>query len=225
MFIVLEGLDGAGKSTQVRKITDFFIGRGKSVEYLHFPRFDSPVYGGLIAEFLRGDFGELDKVHPKLVALLFAEDRHSAADMIRGWIASGKVVVLDRYVFSNMAYQCAKLENPEERKRLSEWIYRTEFKDFGIPKPDLNLFLDVPFSFVEKSLSSGRSGSDRDYLEGKEDIHESDMRFQGRVREMYLSCVSEYDGFRRIDCSLPDGSMASADTIFERIKTEMEKTL
>ena len=100
MFIVLEGLDGAGKSTQIRMLRRFFADRGVESEYVHFPRFDSPVYGELIARFLRGEFGGVGEVDPYLVALLFAGDRADAAPRIREWLAQGKAVILDRYVLS-----------------------------------------------------------------------------------------------------------------------------
>ena len=107
MLVVLEGLDGAGKSTQVRKLKEYLTQRCGELEYIHFPRYDAPVYGDLIARFLRGDFGDNDTVHPQLVALLFAEDRHGAAPLIREALEAGKTVLLDRYVYSNIAYQCA----------------------------------------------------------------------------------------------------------------------
>ena len=110
MLIVIEGLDGAGKSTQVNAVKNYIISKGIELEYMHFPRYDG-LYGSLIARFLRGEFGSIEQVHPQLVALLFAEDRHHAAAQIRGWLESGKWVLLDRYVYSNIAYQCSKLEN------------------------------------------------------------------------------------------------------------------
>ena len=109
MLIVIEGLDGAGKSTQVKMMREYLEKRCPRLEYIHFPRYDAPVYGGLIGKFLRGGFGEIDKVHPQLVALLFAEDRHGAAEEIKRVLASGGTVLLDRYVYSNIAYQCAKM--------------------------------------------------------------------------------------------------------------------
>ena len=96
MFIVLEGLDGAGKSTQIRMLRRFFADRGVESEYVHFPRFDSPVYGELIARFLRGEFGGVGEVDPYLVALLFAGDSADDASRIREWLAQGKAVLLDR---------------------------------------------------------------------------------------------------------------------------------
>ena len=104
MLVVLEGLDGAGKSTQVKKLRNHLESIFGEIEYIHFPRYDAPVYGDLISRFLRGDFGDNDTVHPQLVALLFAEDRHGAAPAMKEKLAEGGCVLLDRYVYSNIAY-------------------------------------------------------------------------------------------------------------------------
>ena len=218
MLVVLEGLDGAGKSTQVKKLKEFLESQYGNLEYIHFPRYEADVYGNLISRFLRGDFGDNASVHPQLVALLFAEDRHGAAPGIRKVLEAGGNVLLDRYVYSNIAYQCAKLENPSEADALRDWIFDTEYGSFALPVPDLNIFLDVPIDFVEEQLNSEREGEDRNYLEGKKDIHEADIQFQTRVRDIYRKQCELDPKFIRIDCSDENGRMLAPDLIFEKIK-------
>lgn len=221
MFIVLEGLDGAGKSTQVRLLQEFIRSKGRTLRYLHFPRFDTPVYGEMIARFLRGEYGSLESVHPQLVALLFAEDRRMAAPQIREWLSRGDCVLLDRYVYSNVAFQCAKLNDPQEADRLRDWILDTEYRRFGIPRPDLNLFLDVPLDFVGQRLKEARAGEDREYLGGKTDIHEADLDFQRRVRELYSGLAVLDKDFVRVDCAADDGRMLPPPEIFARIAARL----
>lgn len=217
MFIVLEGLDGAGKSTQVANVRRMFERMGRETEFVHFPRFDAPVYGDLIARFLRGELGSLDAVNPYLVALIYAGDRAEAAAGIRSWLAEGKVVVADRYVYSNIGYQCAKLADGEERRRLMRWILDLEYGHNDIPRPDVSLFLDVPFAFTERKLTETRTGDDRGYLHGAADIHESSLALQQQVRRVYLDAAAGDSALRVVDCSAADGGMASPDEIFDRI--------
>ena len=225
MLIVLEGLDGAGKSTQVKKLREYLESVCKSLEYIHFPRYDAPVYGDLISRFLRGDFGSNETVHPQLVALLYAEDRHGAAPEMRKVIEAGGTVLLDRYVYSNIAYQCAKISDSEQKESLRQWIFDTEYGDFDLPKPDLNLFLDVPISFVERKLTSARKGGDREYLAGGTDIHEADMQFQCRVRDVYRRQCELDPKFIRIDCSDSEGNMLSPDAIFAKVRSCVDEVL
>lgn len=222
MLVVLEGLDGAGKSTQVRKFREYLSQVCPDLEYIHFPRYDSPVYGGLIGRFLRGDFGSNEAVHPQLVALLFAEDRHGAGPGIKARLAAGGTVLLDRYVYSNIAYQCAKLSDPDEAEALRQWIIDTEYGNFELPRPDLNIFLDVPIGFVEQSLRKDRDGDDREYLAGGSDIHEADIEFQKKVRAMYRRQASLDPSFVVVDCSDEFGYMLPPDKIFEKIKAVYE---
>ena len=225
MLVVLEGLDGAGKSTQVKKLRTYLESLFGSLEYVHFPRYDAPVYGDLISRFLRGDFGSNETVHPQLVALIFAEDRHGAAPAMKATLENGGSILLDRYVYSNIAYQCAKLKDDQEAERLRDWIFNTEYGDFALPKPDLNIFLDVPISFVESKLKSERSGDDRDYLEGAQDIHEADIEFQKKVRSIYQRQCELDPKFIRIDCSDEYGMMLPPGAIFEKVKAVVDSTL
>lgn len=216
-FIVIEGLDGAGKSTQIGNIAKFFENKGITHKSLHFPRTDSPFFGELVGRFLRGEFGKLNEVNPYIVALLYAGDRRDAANLISQWISNGNIVILDRYVYSNIAFQCAKLSDKDEKLRLRNWILSLEYEYFGIPKPDLNIFLDVPFQFTVERLTKHRTGNDRNYLKGSSDIHEENLDFQERVRQVYLEQEKLDDSFVIVPCTDKEGNMGSPDSISEKV--------
>lgn len=225
-LFVVEGLDGAGKSTQISLLNKYFSDKGFNCEYLHFPRTDAPWFGELIARFLRGEFGSLNEVSPWLVAMLYAGDRKDASDTISGWLKKGSIVLLDRYTWSNIAYQCAKASGRDEQDKLMNWILDLEFRHFGIPVPDLNIFLDVPFTFTEKKLSTSRTGKDREYLNGTRDIHEESLSFQKKVRDMYLRIASSENRLSVVKCSDDNENMLPPEIIFERIiKIIQEKKL
>ena len=195
-----------------------FAEQGIPTQYLHFPRFDAPYFGDLIARFLRGELGSIEQVDPYIVAMLYAGDRRDAAAMIRGWMEEGKVVICDRYVYSNIGYQCAKVADVAEREKLREWILSLEYDYFAIPRPDVSLFLDVPFAFTERKLiQEVREGDDRAYLNGKKDIHEQSLDLQRAVRQVYIDAAEHDENMFVVDCS-SEGEMATPEVIFERIK-------
>lgn len=216
-LFVIEGLDGAGKSTQIKLLKDFFSDQGYNCEYLHFPRTDAPYFGELIARFLRGEFGSINDVDPYLVAILYAGDRQDASDLVSGWLKEGSIVILDRYTYSNIAYQCAKVADIHKREELRNWILKLEFDHFGIPKPDLNIFLDVPFGFTESNLTAERNGDDRNYLNGGRDIHESNLSFQRKVKEIYLEVAESDDRLVVINCFNDADDMLTPEEIFRKI--------
>jgi dTMP kinase len=216
-LFVIEGLDGAGKSTQIKLLRDFFLKKGYNCEYLHFPRTETPYFGELIARFLRGEFGSLNDVDPYLVAMLYAGDRKDASEVISNWLSEDRIVLLDRYTYSNIAYQCAKLHDVSNQDKLMSWILTLEFSHFAIPKPDLNVFLDVPFAFAENNLTKTRTGNDRNYLNGTRDIHEENMVFQKKVRDIYLRVSESDDRLSVIDCSDRNGTMLPPSEIFDLI--------
>lgn len=212
-FLVIEGLDGSGKSTQLKLLRAYLELKEVPYSYLHFPRLEEGVYGDLIARFLRGEMGANDQVDPYLVALLFAGDRADAAPKIREWMDAGKLVIVDRYVYSNIAFQCAKLKNREEQDRLRDWILEFEFAYNQLPRPALNLYLNVPFEFTRKQLKNARNGDDRAYLKGERDIHEENLGFQEQVRQVYLSLQEHVDDLKVIDCMDADGDMLAPENI------------
>jgi dTMP kinase len=216
-LFVIEGIDGAGKSTQIKLLKTFFSKRGYDCEYMHFPRTESPYFGELIARFLRGEFGSLNEVDPYLVAMLYAGDRKDASGMIRNWLTEGKIVLLDRYTYSNIAYQCAKLPDVSDQDRLMQWILSLEFSHFAIPRPDLNIFLDVPLAFSEKNLTKTRTGNDRNYLNGTKDIHEESIAFQKNVRDIYLRVAESDNLLTVINCYDNIGTVLTPSEIYDLI--------
>jgi dTMP kinase len=225
MFIVLEGLDGSGKSTQVEMLTKYFNEKGLKTKFIHFPETDSPVYGELVGKFLRGELGANDQVNPYLVALIYAGDRNNSKEKIQAWLDEGYVVIADRYVMSNIAFQCAKLGTIHEQDRLAKWILDTEFDYFKIPKPDLNIFLDVPPAFTQKQLTDAREGDDRAYLNGVKDIHEEDLEFQQQVRFIYMNQVAIRPRFKLVNCANDNNEMGPPNEIFDKIIPYIDEDL
>ncbi len=179
-FIVIEGLDGCGKSTQIDLLTSALHHKNINTLTIHFPRRsdkESPLWGTMIKKFLDGYYGNIDKVHPELVALLFAGDRYNAADEINTNLNSGNWIICDRYVLSNIAYQGAKLPY-ENWNSFAYWILKTEYEYFKIPKPDLQIILSMPFNFIENNLKIRKQNFE-------EDIHEQSMTFLKNVDKMY----------------------------------------
>jgi dTMP kinase len=222
-LIVIEGLDGAGKSTQIAKLKEWFSAEKLQCRYMHFPRTDSPWFGELIARFLRGEYGDLSQVDPYLVAMLYAGDRKDAAPVLEAWLEEKYYVILDRYTYSNIAYQCAKINSAEEAEKLREWIVRLEFEHFGIPRPDINIFLDVPFRFTEEKLKTHRHGNDRTYLLGNSDIHESSLDFQRKVREEYITVAGKDSSLQVISCLGADDKMMAPEEIFSLILGKLKE--
>jgi dTMP kinase len=223
-LIAIEGLDGAGKSTQIELLLRYLEQKKVKTQFVHFPRTAYPnMYGDMIAKFLRGEYGKLEDVHPQLVALLFAQDRHDFSTTMKSWLAAGDYVVMDRYVLSNIAFQCAKLVQPKEQEALSQWILDFEFEYNKIPIPDLSIYLDVPFSFVERALTTTRKGEERAYLLGKTDIHEASLSFQKNVKQQYERMLLHNEQFQRINCANSQQEMKSPLEIHAQIVTLLER--
>ena len=221
-FLVIEGLDGSGKSTQLKLLREHLEQNAVPYKYLHFPRLEEGVFGELVARFLRGEMGANDQVDPYLVALIFAGDRADASSRIRQWMDEGNLVIVDRYVYSNIAFQCAKLSDREEQEKLRDWILEFEFGYNRLPRPDLNLYLNVPFEFTRRQLNVARDGDDRAYLKGERDIHEENLDFQEQVRQVYLSLQEHVDDLEIIDCMDTDGGMRSPGDISDLTIKTME---
>ncbi len=141
-LIVIEGIDGAGKGTQTDLLARAFQQRGVPFVKFGFPRYESS-FGRLIARFLNGEFGPLPAVNAHFSALLYAGDRFEAKPDLEAALDSGRTVVTDRYIASNLAHQAARVP-AERRAEFTSWLRQLEYGTYGLPIEDLVIYLRVP---------------------------------------------------------------------------------
>jgi dTMP kinase len=211
-LIAIEGIDGSGKGTQAQRLVKRLQEAGLNSALLSFPRYDKTFFGGVVGSFLNGKFGSLDQVHPFLVSLLFAGDRFESRPLLTAALARCDVVVLDRYVASNVAHQAAKLTG-NERETLRGSIEHVEFDLFEMPRPDRVLLLDVTVPVAQKLVA--KKGA-RNYTERAADIQEADANYLGRVREMYLQLAAREPNWSVIGCEGTDG-LRTVDDVADEI--------
>lgn len=184
-LIVIEGLDGAGKRTLANGIAAELTARGRSVARSAFPRYADNVHAELFAEALRGRHGDLGgSVHG--MAVLNALDRRAAADSLRADLRTHDVVLLDRYVASNAAYGAARLHQDGHGDFVA-WVYELEVTRFALPKPDLQILLQVP-SEVAAARAEHR---ERTEVDRQRDAFESDASLQQRCGKVYEQLAAE----------------------------------
>ncbi len=216
-LIVLEGLDASGKSSQIKLMRDQFESNGQTVKHIHFPMYGYSEYSDMISKFLRGDYGENDQVDPIIVANMYAMDRYMYKNQLLKDLEEFDIVIMDRYVASNVAYQGAKTKNKSELFNMINGIINFEFNFLNLPYPDITIFFDVPIKEIENRLNSERIGDDRDYLNGKQDIHEKDIGFQNDVRNVYLLLEKFIENFIIIN-AYKDEEILSPDDLFNGYK-------
>ncbi|WP_460097591.1 dTMP kinase [Pseudomonas sp. H3_C08] len=217
-IIAIEGIDGSGKNTQSNKILQGFLDNGFKCEKMSFPRYGETFFGREVGRYLNGEFGSLESISPKLSAMLYAGDRHESRDDILSKIAGNGILICDRYVYSNVAHQSAKLST-EARDEISQWIEELEFKIYKLPKPDLTIFLDVP---PEVSGNLILKKELRDYTDKKKDLHEEDESYLEKVYHVFKKLACETPDWIIIDC-FENGLLLGENEIYEKIRTELIK--
>jgi dTMP kinase len=181
MLLNIEGIDGAGKGTLTRGLVALAEKAGKRVATLSFPRYDETRFAKLVGKYLDGEFGSIDDVPVKFAALLYAGDRHESRDELLSLLADNDLLILDRYVSSNIAYAAAKCVG-REREEIIAWIRQVEYEIFELPKPDLTCLVSTDAALAQNLI--GRKEA-RSYTNDSHDIHEADRKFLDRVSDVY----------------------------------------
>lgn len=168
-FIVLEGIDGSGKDTQFRLLEEKLKKEGYRVLVADFPRYYDSKWGQLAGRFLTGEFGSLEQVSPYLAVLTYMLDEYTwTRDTGLPWIEKGGIILSNRYFTSNV-HQIAKLKTSAQKK-YRDWLWPAGYKDLGILKPDLVIFVDTPPRVAKELVNTKKK---RAYLKTqKKDIQE-----------------------------------------------------
>ena len=189
MLLAIEGIDGAGKGTLCQALLIQAKKRGIRSASLSFPRYGETQFSDLVARYLRGEMGIKDQVPVRYAALLYGGDRFESRDVLLALIADNDLVILDRYIYSNVAYNVAKLP-PAEQAELIAWIEELEFGMFELPRPDLTLLLATSTELADRLV--GKKDK-RSYTEQTRDIHEADRDYLSRVSEVYSKLAETGD--------------------------------
>jgi dTMP kinase len=203
-LFVLDGIDGTGKATQTRELVKRLQSMGKEVETLDFPQYERNLCGRILYRALKnvnqegiGEFGDFLALHPKVASAIYAADRAESAPMIHGWLDAGKIVILDRYVSSNMIHQGGKISDEAEAMAFIEWLDKLEHELMGTPRPDAIVYLDVTAE-VAATLLRKRAAEKG----GRElDAVEQNLGHMIASRERALSITGKLNNWERVDCS------------------------
>ena len=215
-LIVIEGVDGAGKTTQLEILLKKLNQSGHKAERIKFPRYET-FFGKQIRAYLDGEFGSLEQMHSVPTSILYALDRMDAAKMLKKMMKDGTYVLCDRYFISNLAYQGAKIKDLIKRKEFITWLIELEHKHLGIVKEDFIIFLDLPVNISSEAvLKRGE----------KTDIHEKDISFMRTTREAFLDLCKNSKKCAIVNCMKSQTERKSIEEVAEDVwKIFKEKIL
>ncbi|MBQ7038094.1 MAG: deoxynucleoside kinase [Clostridia bacterium] len=209
-LVVLDGLDGSGKSTQLVRLQEYFTQNHIDYRQISFPDYEQPS-SALVSMYLRGEFGEAaDAVNSYAASSFYAVDRY--ASYKKFWeedYKAGRLILAARYTTSNAIHQMGKLPR-EEWDAYLNWLQEYEYGLLGLPRPDRVIFLDMPLEISQRLLSTRYEGD-----EAKKDIHERDLNYLRTCRESALYAADKM-GWDLVSCG-ENGQPLPIDTISERL--------
>ena len=194
-LIIIEGLDGSGKSTQIKLLEEYLKSNEIIYKKIKLPDYDSPS-STLVKMYLGGEFGSsADDVNAYAAGAFYAVDRYASFNL--GWkkdYESGALIIADRYATSNSIYQMEKIEESKWDEYL-EWSEDFEYNKLSIPRPDCVIYLDMPVEISQRLMTSRYDGD-----ENKKDVHEVNVDFLNKCRKSALY-TAEKQGWKVIECS------------------------
>jgi dTMP kinase len=211
-LIALEGIDGSGKRTQLDLLACELNRRGLATAQISFPRYETP-FGKLVARYLNGEFGPFASVDPHFSAMLYAANRLEAKPELDSALATGKIVLADRYIGSNLAHQTGRVD-PQHRDAFMAWLKHLEYTLYGLPVEDLVVYLSVPAPEAQKLVGLKAT---RSYTTKSRDLHEADVNHLEQTAKVYNQLATA-PNWARIDCiNLQTGVLYSPEKIHQEV--------
>lgn len=212
LLIVLDGIDGAGKATQTARLVERLEQAGRQVATFDFPQYRG-FFGQIIARYLRGEFGRAATIPPEFVAVLYAADRWTSREPLVRALEQGKIVVLNRYVPSNIAFQSARAPI-RSRVKLRRWLATLDYDVFGLPHEELTLYLALSVDHAQQLI---RSKEPRSHLRGlRRDEHERNRTYLNAVAAEYERYCRTEPSAHLIRCE-ERGQLLTIPAIHEKI--------
>lgn len=222
ILVSVEGPDGIGKSTQIQLLRQRLEASGNTISEFDFPSKHGTPIGELVGSFLRGEFGS---VQAEFLSLAFSLDRASKRNEIRQALEIGAIVLCDRYVLSNIAFQRSKASTAEEATRIESLINWVEYSCLELPYPDIEIILFAPNTYFERGLHLSRNSDlNRKYVGKNADIHESSSDLQMQVNSWYKA-TPELNRRVHICICESNGNRKDPDRLHEEIYSEIEKSI
>lgn len=221
-LIVIEGGDGSGKATQTKLLQKHLQDNKLPYKTLSFPQYKNTFFGKTIARILKGEIAPLKNMNPYLFSMVYAMDRAEAKDKMYQWLNNGRIVVLDRYVSSNMAHQTGRLPKKEQSKFL-KWLDELEYKINNVPREDIVIFLHVPYK-TTLFLMQNKNRKKGSHTKGSQsDLAEQDTEYLKKAEEVYLSLYKKFSHWEIVECTNTDNTMRTREEIHEEIVDVLRK--
>lgn len=220
-LIVIDGVDASGKETQTKLLFEKLVSNGKDVKMVSFPAYNNPS-STLVRMYLNGDFGKNpNDVNAYAASSFFAADRYATYKTDWGHLyESGTVILSDRYVSSNMIHQAGKIEAEAERNEFMAWLDDLEHNRYGLPRPDITFFLDMPVEWGQKLMRERANKIDGT---SSKDIHENNLEYLTKSYNTAVAAAEKY-GWKRISCVDGNG-IRSIEDINNEIFDSVSKIL
>jgi len=211
-LIVIDGIDGTGKATQVGLLAGRLKNGRFKTKTIDFPRYYDNFFGKLVGECLAGKYGDFLSLDPRIASTLYAADRFESKNQINKWLEQGYLVIVDRYVSANQIHQGGKLTDGRKRAHFLRWLDKMEYKVFGIPRPDLIIYLDLPLELSQQLLDAKHYSfvlaQRKRYTKEVKDAHEASVTHLDQSRQSALRMVASKNKWIKIDCA-PEGELLS----------------